>query len=144
MSNKMPKPVIKSCRSHHLAICNLTFAILFICVQIASGELRPEMGVVPLGMSGAVVSYSDEPAGAIWNPANLALLRKGFVIYDLSQGVFLLDYSFRKLGSLGISVIDLNSDDRFMIADPNNPIGTFQTGDIKIMFSIARDFRRWM
>lgn len=128
----------------HQTIISVVF-ILFICVlQCDSEELRPEIGVQPLGMSGAAVSYSDEPIGAIWNPANLALTRKGNAIYEISQGGFLLSYNFRKLGSLGFGVLDLNSQDRFMEGESNNPIGTFQYGDNTVMLSYAYDFNRFM
>lgn len=128
---------------HKTAIIS-TLLIFFTCIRSVSGELRPKIGAKALGMSGAIVSYSDEPTGAIWNPANLARLREGFAVYDLSQGAFLLSYPFRKFGSLGLSVIDLDGNDRFMDANPNNPIGTFQYGNNTLMLSYAGDFRKFM
>lgn len=119
----------------------LSIFILFICVRCAfSDELRPEIGVQALGMAGAVVSYSDDPTSAIWNPANLARIRNTSAIYDLSQGALFLSYHFRKLGSLGLSIIDRDSNERFMKEEPNSPIGKFQFGDNTVMLSYARDF----
>jgi hypothetical protein len=91
-------------------------------------------------MSGAFISNADDPTGALWNPAGLARLHTGSFIYDFSQGAFSLGAPIGKFGILGLSVLDLNRDDRFFIKHPNNPIGTFERGYNQVVLSYARAF----
>ncbi|MBI1930432.1 lytic transglycosylase domain-containing protein [Candidatus Poribacteria bacterium] len=110
------------------------------CLPLASATFRPEIGTRALGMSGAFISNADDPTGALWNPAGPARLHTGSFIYDFSQGAFSLGAPIGKFGILGLSVLDLNRDDRFFIKHPNNPIGTFERGYNQVILSYARAF----
>lgn len=118
--------------------------IVMLSVTHSFAELRPEIGVRALSMGGAFISDSDA-TGAFWNPAGLARLKRGNGYYDVSQGAISLSYPISHLGTLGLSIVDLNSHDRFLFDDPKNPIGTLETGANQILFSVGRAFgNRWL
>ena len=112
---------------------------LFITAPALSKEARPEVGVRALGMAGAFTSGADDPTAALWNPAGLAKVqRKGIVVYDLSQGAISFAYPISHIGTLGLSVLDLNYNDRFVVDNIYNPIGKFEVGYNQITLSYAR------
>jgi hypothetical protein len=89
-------------------------------------------------MSGAFISSADDSAGALWNPAGLANLQHGSLVYDLSQGAISFGYPIHYVGTLGFSALDLNGADRFFHDHPNNPVGTFERGYNQFLLSYAR------
>ena len=89
-------------------------------------------------MSGAFISSADDSAGALWNPAGLANLQHGSLVYDLSQGAISFGYPIHYVGTLGFSALDLNGEDRFFHDHPNNPVGTFERGYNQFLLSYAR------
>ena len=121
---------------HQRCVVGTVFCLM--CISIASASLRPEIGAKALGMSGAFISSADDSMGALWNPAGLASLQHGSLVYDLSQGAFSVGYPIHDVGTLGFSVLDLNSEDRFFHDHPNNPLGTFERGYNQVLLSYAR------
>lgn len=94
-------------------------------------------------MSGAFISNAAGSTGALWNPAGLASLKHGSLVYDLSQGALSFALPFSLYGTLGLSLVDLNGTDRFFIDKPNNPIGTFEFGNNQAVLSYAVNIRKW-
>ena len=103
-------------------------------------NLRPEVGTRGLGLSGAFISSADDATGPLWNPAGLATLQRGNLIYDLSQGAISFAYPIKSIGTFGINVLDLNRNDRFLIEHTANPVGSFELGNNQLLFSFARTF----
>lgn len=121
-----------------LQLCVGSAVLWFLCISIASAALRPVVGARALGMSGAFISSADDSAGALWNPAGLASLRYGSLVYDLSQGAVSFGYPIHYVGTLAFSALDLNGEDRFFHDHPNNPVGTFERGYNQFLLSYAR------
>lgn len=113
-------------------------ALWLLCISIASASFRPVVGARALGMSGAFISNASDSTGALWNPAGLASLKHGSLVYDLSQGAVSLGYPIHYVGTLGFSALDLNHEDRFFHDHPNNPVGTFERGYNQVLLSYAR------
>ncbi len=101
-------------------------------------NLRPEVGTRGLGLSGAFISSADDATSPLWNPAGLATLQRGNLIYDLSQGALSLAYPINPIGTFGINFLDLNGGDRFLLEHTSNPIGSFELGSNQALFSYAR------
>ena len=106
-------------------------------------NLRPEVGTRGLGLSGAFISSADDATSPLWNPAGLALLQRGNLIYDLSQGALSLAYPIKSIGTFGINFLDLNGGDRFLVDHTSNPIGSFKLGSNQALFSYARKLGRF-
>lgn len=120
-------------------LCVASVALWLLCwISIASASPRPVIGARALGMSGAFISSPEDSTGALWNPAGLASLEHGSLVYDLSQGAVSVGYPVHYLGTLGFSALDLNGEDRFFHDHPNNPVGTFERGYNQILLSYAR------
>ena len=106
-------------------------------------NLRPEVGTRGLGLSGAFISSADDATSPLWNPAGLATLQRGNLIYDLSQGALSFAYPIKPIGTFGINFLDLNGGDRFLIEHASNPIGSFKLGSNQALFSYARKLGRF-
>ena len=124
--------------SRWFQLCIGSMALWLLCISTASASFRPVVGARALGMSGAFISNADDSMGALWNPAGLASLEHGSLVYDLSQGAVSFGYPIHYVGTLGFSALDLNSDDRFFHNHPNNPVGTFERGYNQMLLSYAR------
>ena len=103
-------------------------------------SLRPEVGTRGLGLSGAFISSADDATSPLWNPAGLATLQRGNLIYDLSQGAVSIAYPIKYIGTFGVNFLDLNHSDRFLVEHTANPIGSFELGNNQALFSYARRF----
>lgn len=125
-------------RNRWLQLCVGSAVLWLLCISITSAALRPVVGARALGMSGAFISSADDSAGALWNPAGLASLQYGSLVYDLSQGAVSFGYPIHYVGTLGFSALDLNGEDRFFHDHPNNPVGTFERGYNQFLLSYAR------
>ncbi len=125
-------------RNRWLQLCVGSAVLWLLCISITSAALRPVVGARVLGMSGAFISSADDSAGALWNPAGLASLQYGSLVYDLSQGAVSFGYPIHYVGTLGFSALDLNGEDRFFHDHPNNPVGTFERGYNQFLLSYAR------
>ena len=101
-------------------------------------NLRPEVGTRGIGLGGAFISGADDATSPLWNPAGLATLRRGNLIYDLSQGAVSFAYPIKSIGTFGVNFLDLNRGDRFLIDHIANPIGSFELGNNQALFSYAR------
>lgn len=127
-----------------LRLLYVCFGLWLCCSPLTvQADSRPEIGVRALGLSGAFISNADGSTGALWNPAGLASLQHGSVVYDLSQGALSFALPLRRYGTLGLSLVDLNGTDRFFIDKRSNPIGTFEFGNNQAIFSYALNIRRW-
>ena len=127
----------------------LLVAIVFLFLAYFLGQestlsdplnLRPEVGTRGLGLSGAFISGADDATSPLWNPAGLATLQRGNMIYDLSQGAVSLAYPLKYIGTFGVNFLDFNRGDRFLIKHAANPIGSFELGNNQALFSYARRF----
>ena len=103
-------------------------------------NLRPEVGTRGIGLGGAFISSADDATSPLWNPAGLATLQRGNLIYDLSQGAVSFAYPIKPIGTFGINFLDLNGGDRFLLDHAANPIGSFELGNNQALFSYARKF----
>ena len=103
-------------------------------------NLRPEVGTRGIGLGGAFISGADDATSPLWNPAGLATLQRGNLIYDLSQGAVSLAYPIKPIGTFGVNFLDLNGGDRFLLDHVANPIGSFELGNNQALFSYARKF----
>ena len=101
-------------------------------------NLRPEVGTRGIGLGGAFISSADDATSPLWNPAGLATLQRGNLIYDLSQGAVSLAYPIKPIGTFGVNFLDLNSGERFLFDHVANPIGSFELGNNQALFSYAR------
>ena len=106
--------------------------------NIGIPEQRPAIGTRGLGLSRAYVSGADDATSPLWNPAGLASLTRGNLIYDLSQGALSVAYPVRSVGTFGLNLLDFNASDRFLINGYSNPIGTFEYGYNQALLSYAR------
>ena len=127
----------------------LLVAIAFLLLAYFLGQentlseplnLRPEVGTRGLGLSGAFISSADDATSPLWNPAGLATLQRGNLIYDLSQGAVSLAYPIKYIGTFGVNFLDLNRRDRFLVEHTANPVGSFELGNNQALFSYARRF----
>lgn len=131
-------PTTYTHRSHWRLFWIGSVVLWLLCISIASASFRPVIGARALGMSGAFISSASDSTGALWNPAGLASLEHGSLVYDLSQGAVSLGYPIHYVGTLGFSALDLNHEDRFFHDHPNNPVGTFERGHNQVLLSYAR------
>lgn len=99
---------------------------------------RPEVGTRGIGLGGAFISSADDATSPLWNPAGLAALQRGNLIYDLSQGAVSLAYPIKPIGTFGVNFLDLNGSDRFLLDHTANPIGSFELGNNQVLLSYAR------
>ena len=127
--------------------CLLLIATVFLVFTYFLGEkntlsdplnLRPEVGTRGIGLGGAFIGSADDATSPLWNPAGLAALKRGNLIYDLSQGAVSFAYPIQPIGTFGINFLDLNARDRFLLNHTANPIGSFELGDNQALFSYAR------
>jgi len=127
----------------------LLVAIVFLLLAYFLGQentlseplnLRPEVGTRGLGLSGAFISSADDATSPLWNPAGLATLQRGNLIYDLSQGAVSIAYPIKYIGTFGVNFLDLNRNTRFLVEHTVNPIGSFELGNNQALFSYARRF----
>ena len=131
-------PVTYGHRSHWRLFWVGSAALWLLCISIASASFRPVVGARALGMSGAFINSVSDSTGALWNPAGLASLEHGSLMYDLSQGAVSFGYPIHYVGTLGFSALDLNGEDRFFHDHRNNPVGTFERGYNQVLLSYAR------
>ena len=127
--------------------CLLLVATVFLLFMYFLGQkntlsepldLRPEVGTRGIGLGGAFIGSADDATSPLWNPAGLAALQRGNIIYDLSQGAVSFAYPIQPIGTFGINFIDLNANDRFLLNNAANPIGSFELGNNQALFSYAR------
>ena len=129
--------------------CLLLVATIFLVFTYFLGQkntlsdplnLRPEVGTRGIGLGGAFIGSADDATSPLWNPAGLAALQRGNLIYDLSQGAVSLAYPIDPIGTFGVNFLDLNDGDRFLLNHTANPIGSFELGNNQALFSYARKF----
>lgn len=108
--------------------------------EIGTHQPRPAIGTRGLGLSRAFISHADDATSPLWNPAGLASLERGNLIYDFSQGAVSIAYPINPIGTFGVNILDLNASDRFLVNHISNPIGTFEYGYNQALLSYAKRF----
>lgn len=108
--------------------------------EIGIYQTRPAIGTRGLGLSRAYITSVGDATSPLWNPAGLASLDRGNLIYDFSQGAFSFAYPIQTIGTFGLNLLDLNASDRFLVNHTFNPIGTFEYGYNQVLLSYARKF----
>ena len=125
----------------------LLVAVVFLVCSYFLGQkstlsdplnLRPEIGTRGIGLGGAFIGGADDATSPLWNPAGLATLQRGNLIYDLSQGAVSLAYPIKTIGTFGVNFLDFNDRDRFLLDHVANPIGSFELGNNQALLSYAR------
>jgi hypothetical protein len=110
----------------------------------AAQFLSINQGARASGMGGAYVAVADDPTAIYWNPAGLAKVPGGAVVFDHSSWIADIGYNYvaasyniGTYGTLGISFISSNVEDMKVrtIADPEGTGETFSVSDV--MFSVA-------
>ncbi len=141
---------------------NLAFIVLFAVINIsivsaqtfvsdvskkgttAAQFLSINQGARATGMGSAYVAVSDDPTAIYWNPAGLAKLQGGSVVFDHSSWIADINYNFvaasynmGTFGTVGVSFLSSSIEDMKVrtIADPEGTGETFTVSDV--MFSVA-------
>ena len=118
----------------------LLVAVVFLLLAYFLGQestlsdplnLRPEVGTRGLGLSGAFISSADDATSPLWNPAGLATLQRGNLIYDLSQGAVSIAYPIKYIGTFGVNFLDLNRSDRFLVEHTRTRLAVLNSAIIK-------------
>lgn len=99
-----------------------------------------------MGLGGSFVSLADEPLGMVWNPAGMTQLSRNEVFLETSryfEGTALNTISFAVPGSkyptLGLSVLNLRSDEFQRTNDVNHDLGTFREGETAYVLSASHN-----
>jgi hypothetical protein len=99
-----------------------------------------------IGLGGAFVAVADEPMGAVWNPAGLALMSQNEFRVEtvrLFEDTSINSLSFTVPGSrlptFGVSVLALRSGEFERTNELNDPLGSFKTGDTAFLFTLSKN-----
>jgi hypothetical protein len=102
-------------------------------------------GARSVGLGGAFVAISDEPIGAVWNPAGLSSVMQYEIHFEqtrLFEGTKMngmgVVFPFRTFPTLGLSVITLGSDEFERTSELNEPLGTFKESDQAFLLSASK------
>ncbi len=110
----------------------------------AAQFLSINQGARASGMGSAYVAVSDDPTAIYWNPAGLAKVSGGAVVFDYVNWIAGINYNYvaasynvGSYGTLGISFLSSNIEDMKVrtIQDPEGTGETFGVSDV--MFSVA-------
>lgn len=114
---------------------------------VAGEWLSRWTGARTVGMGGAYVAWAQEPIGVLWNPAGLSRMDQNEVHFEtarLFEETAVHGISFavpgRTLPSFGLSVLSLRSGEFEKTNDLNEPLGTFNEGDLAFLFSASKSF----
>jgi hypothetical protein len=98
-----------------------------------------------VGFGGAFVATADEPLGAVWNPAGISFLYQNEAHFEtarLFEGTALHSASFalpsRRLPSLALTFLAMNSGDFQRTDELNDPLGTFSAGDLAVLLTASK------
>jgi hypothetical protein len=113
----------------------------------APGEwLSRYMGPRTAGIGGAFVATANEPAGAVWNPAGLALLSNNQIYFEtarLFEGTSINGFSFAVpanwFPSFGLTILSLSSGEFERTNELNEPMGDFSQGDMAFVLSASKN-----
>ena len=94
----------------------------------ADGDHATVAGARAAGLAGMSTTLPDRGAAIFGNPSLMPDVADGGVLLDAGQGALGASRSLGRMGSLGVGALDLNQDDRFLVDQPWNPVGTFGTG----------------
>ena len=85
-------------------------------------------GARPAGMAGITSTVADRGSALFGNPALVPDIDSAGILLDAGQGALAASLPLGRAGAIAAGALDLNHDDRFLIDEPWNPIGTFRTG----------------
>lgn len=114
----------------HVAAC----AAAAVCLTAAAAEPAETSGdVAPgarvAGMAGMTSTVADRGSALFGNPALLPDITTPGMLLDVGQGALAATAPLGRVGTLSAGALDLNADDRFLIEEAWNPVGTFRTGE---------------
>lgn len=102
-----------------------------------------------LGMGGSFVASANEPLGMLWNPAGITRMDQNEVHFETARlfeettvNAFSIAIPARRLPSFGLSVVSLSSGDFEKTNDLNEPMGTFNEGDMAFVLSASKSLGR--
>lgn len=142
-----------------IAYCLHTGAVLLMLLGLlAAGAARAEdqnggwagdwltnyQSARAMGLGGSFTGLADEPLGMVWNPAGLTQLGRNELFLETSryfQGTSINTFSFAVPGTrfptLGLSILDLRSDDFQRTSEVNDDLGTFREGETAYVLSAS-------
>jgi len=95
-----------------------------------------------LGLGGAFVAAADEPLGVMWNPAGLSMMFQNEAHFEtarLQESTSLYSFGFaipsRKLPSIGVTILALNSSEFERTSELNESLGSFGEGELAFILS---------
>jgi hypothetical protein len=104
-------------------------------------------GARSVGLGGAFVAAADEPTSVVWNPAGISFLDQNeahFETVRLFEGTSLNGVSMavpsRRLPSVGIPFLAMNTGDFERTDELNEPLGTFNSGDMAMLLTASKNF----
>ncbi|MBT3267213.1 transglycosylase SLT domain-containing protein [Candidatus Poribacteria bacterium] len=86
------------------------------------------VGARPAGMAGITSTVADRGSALFGNPALLPDVDDAGFLLDAGQGAVAASLPLGRVGAIAAGALDLDHDDRFLIDQPWNPVGTFRTG----------------
>jgi hypothetical protein len=113
----------------------------------APGEwLARYAGARSVGLGGALVATADDPVGVVWNPAAISFLDQNeahFETVRLFEGTSMhgagMAVPARRLPSVGITFLAMNSGNFERTDELNEPLGTFSTGDMAMILTASKN-----
>ncbi len=97
-----------------------------------------------MGLGGSFTGLADEPLGMVWNPAGMTQLSRNEVFLETSryfEGTSINTLSFAVPGSkyptLGLSILNLRSDEFQRTNEVNHDMGTFREGETAYVLSAS-------
>ncbi len=118
---------------------------------VPGGWLSSYRGARITGLGGAFVAVSDEPVGALWNPAGLSQLLRNQVFFETAryfEGTSINGLSLAvpsdRLPDLGITLISLRSGEFERTNQYNEHLGTFRESDLAVLVSASRRLLPWI
>ena len=132
-----------------LAVCAGSWTAPALALEQDGGApgdwLSRYVGARTVGYGGAFVAAANEAMGVVWNPAALAPLDQNEVHFEMSQlyeGTSVQGFSFvapaRRIPSLGITLLSLSSGEFERTDELNEPLGTFEEGDLAVLLSASK------
>jgi hypothetical protein len=115
------------------------------------GWLSDYRGARVTGLGGAFVAVSDEPLGALWNPAGLSQLLRNQVFFETAryfEGTSVNGLSLavpsNRLPDFGFTLLSLRSGEFERTNQFNEHLGTFREGDLAILMSASKRLIPWI
>jgi len=98
-----------------------------------------------IGLGGAFVAAADDAMGVVWNPAGLSQTLQNEVHFESAryfENTSINSFSFvvpaRRLPTLGITMLSLNSGDFERTNELNESLGTFNNSDMAFLITASK------